>query len=565
MERGEMMVQNIIDVFRAYPQIAVFLALAAGYQIGKIKIFGFSFGSTVGVLVAALVLGQMGIDVPQMAKAIGFALFIFCIGYKVGPQFFGALKKDGIKYVWLSLFVAVVGLVTAVLLAKAFGFDSGTAAGMISGAMTQSAIIGTADGAIKQLAISGVQKTLLESNVAIAYAITYIFGVAGLIVFFKLVPRLLGWDLKAEARKLEKAMSGSGDEGMSPELFSWYKRLNLRAYKVTNEQVSGKSVRELEGLFNSRVVVDKLKKKDGVIDPDPETRIESGDIVAIVGNRRVFPKANEMIGPEVDDKDVEDILGEILDICVIKKEAVGKTLGQISGEYGHGCFLRKITRQGHEIPLLRDTVVNKCDILQVAGAQKDVEKFVAYLGYPERQTEVTDMVIVGIGCVLGTLLGLLSVPVFGIPLTLGVGGGVLVSGLVFGWLRSLHPTFGQIPAGAQWVFTNFGLNLFIACVGLTAGPKALDALKSAGLVLFFAGVILTLTPHILGLIFGRFVLKMNPLLLLGALTGAGTATPSLNVLKEASDSSVPALGYAVPFAIGNFILTVWGTLIVHLV
>ena len=559
------MIGGLIDSFREYPQIVVFLALAIGYQIGKVKIFGFSFGATAGVLIAALFLGQMNIAVPPMAKAIGFALFIFCIGYKVGPQFFGALKKDGIKYVWLSLFVAIVGLITAVSLGKVCGFDGGTVAGMMGGAMTQSAIIGTADGAIKHLAIPGAQKTLLESNVAIAYAITYIFGVAGLIVFFKLVPRILGWDLKDEARKLEKEMSGTGDEELSPELFSWYKQLNLRAYKVTNEQVVGKSVREFEGLFEGRVAIDKVKKNEGVIDPGPETRIEKDDIVAIVGSRQGFLKATEMIGPEVDDKDVEDLLGEILAICVTKKESVGKTLGRISTEYGHGCFLRRITRQGHEIPLVRDTVVNKCDVLHVAGAQKDVERFVEYLGYPERHSAATDMVVVGIGCVLGTLLGLLSVPLFGVPLTLGVGGGVLVSGLIFGWLRAVHPTFGEVPTSAQWVFTNFGLNLFIACVGLAAGPKAVDALKSTGFILFFAGVILTLTPHILGLIFGRAVLKMNPLLLLGALTGAGTATPSLNVLKEASDSSVPALGYAVPFAFGNFILTVWGTIIVHLI
>ncbi|MFH1837837.1 MAG: aspartate-alanine antiporter [Candidatus Omnitrophota bacterium] len=559
------MLNNVVDIFREYPQIVVFLALAIGYQIGKIKIFGFSFGATAGVLITAIVLGQMNIDVPQMAKAIGFALFIFCIGYKVGPQFFGALKKDGIKYVWLSLFVAATGLITAVLLGKAFHFDAGTTAGMMSGAMTQSSIIGTADGAIKHLAVSAADIAALESNVAIAYAITYIFGVAGLIVFFKLIPRVLGWDLKKEAGKVEQQMSGGdGSEELAPELFSWYKRLNLRVYKVTNTVNAGKSVRDIEGLFIGKMAIERIKRDNSIIDPKPDTVVRQGDVIAIVGGRGEFLKANELIGPEIDDKDAGGILGEILGICVTKSEAAGKTLGQISIEHGHGCFLRKITRQGHEIPLLRDTVVHKCDILHVAGAQKDVEKMVGYLGYPERQTAATDMVIVGVGCVLGSLLGLAAVPVFGIPLTLGIGGGVLLSGIVFGWLRSVHPTFGQIPTGAQWVFTNFGLNLFIACVGLTAGPKALVALKQTGMVLFFAGAILTLTPHILGLIFGRLVLKMNPLLLLGALTGAGTVTPALNVLKESSESSVPALGYTVPYAFGNFILTIWGTVIVHL-
>jgi putative transport protein len=210
-------------------------------------------------------------------------------------------------------------------------------------------------------------------------------------------------------------------------------------------------------------------------------------------------------------------------------------------------------------------MVHKCDVLLVTGAQQDVEKLVTYLGYPERPTTATDLIFVGLGCVFGTLLGLLAVPVAGIPLTLGIGGGVLVGGLIFGWLRAVHPTFGQIPGPAQWIFTDLGLNLFIACVGLMAGPKALHAIISTGPSIFLAGIILSLVPHILGIAFGKLVLNMNPVLLFGALTGAGTVTPAMNALKEEADSSVPALGYTIPYAIGNVLLTVWGSVIVHLV
>jgi len=286
----------------------------------------------------------------------------------------------------------------------------------------------------------------------------------------------------------------------------------------------------------------------------------------LVADRGEFLDADRLIGPEVDDKGVVDILGEILNVCVLKKGVIGKTLGEISKEYGQRCFLRKITRQGHEIPLTKSTVVHNCDVLQVAGTKDDIEEFVQHIGHPERPTSATDLIMVSIGCVLGTLIGLIAVPIAGIPITLGVGGGILVSGLVFGWLRTVHPTFGQIPSGAQWIFTDMGLNLFIACVGLTAGPKALQALQATGGQIFIAGVILTLTPMIAGLIFGRlFLRKLNPVLLLGALTGAGTVTPALNALKEEADSSVPALGYAVPYAFGNVILTIWGTVIVHVI
>ena len=558
------MVHDIVEICRSYPQIVVFLAIAIGYFVGKMKLRGFNIGSTAGVLIIALVLGQMNIKVPPLLKAVSFALFIFCMGYKVGPQFFGALKKEGLHYIWLSLFLALLGLVIAILLGKAFGFDKGTTAGLLAGAMTQSSVIGTAEGAIKHLSISAADQATLESNVAVAYAITYVFGTAGLIFFFKMIPRLMKIDLRNEARKLEEEMSGgSGEIGKRPELFSWYKQLNLRAYRVTNENILGKTVSELEALFPRKIAVEKLKRADRLIDPAPGTVIQSGDVVAMVGDRREFLKADEKIGPEVDDRSVVDLIGEILNICVLNPEAVGKTLGEISTEHGPGCFLRKITRQGHELPLTKNTVVHKCDVLEVAGTQKDVEKLVKHLGYPERPTVMTDLVIVGLGCVLGTLIGLIMVPVMGIPLTLGVGGGVLLSGLVFGWLRSVHPTFGQIPDGAQWVLTDLGLNLFIACVGLTAGPRAIHALQTTGASLLLAGVILTLTPHIIGLIFGRLVLKMNPVLLFGALTGAGTSTATLNALKEEANSPVPVLGYTVPFAFGNVLLTIWGTVLVN--
>jgi putative transport protein len=558
------MIHGFIDICRTYPQIPLFMAIAVGYFIGKIKIFNFNFGSTAGVLVAALLIGQMDIPVTPLLKSVSFALFIFTIGYKVGPQFFGALKAEGLHYIWLSIFFAITGLGTAIILGKVFGFDKGTTAGLLAGALTQSSVIGTADGAIKHLALSDTLKVTMESNVAIAYAITYVFGIAGMIIFFKLVPRMMNIDLKAEAIKLEQEISGSSDDpAKSPELFDWNKTLNLRVYKADNPGVIGKTIAEIESMFPHKVVIEKLKREDTVMEPGPDAVVELGDVLAMVGIRNRFFKAEDLIGPEVDDRSVSDIIGEILDICVLNKEAVGKTLGHISSAHGHACFLRKISRQGHELPLTRGTVVHKCDILQVAGVQKDVEKFVKHLGYPERPTALTDLVMVGIGCVVGTFVGLIMVPVAGIPLTLGIGGGVLVAGLVAGWLRSMHPTFGQIPTSAQWIFTDLGLNLFIGCVGLTAGPKALHALQTTGASLVVAGAILTLVPHTLGIFFGKFVLKLNPVLLFGALTGAGTITPALNALKEEADSTLPALAYTVPYAFGNVFLTIWGTVLVY--
>jgi putative transport protein len=185
------------------------------------------------------------------------------------------------------------------------------------------------------------------------------------------------------------------------------------------------------------------------------------------------------------------------------------------------------------------------------------------LGYPERPTAVTDLVMVGVGCVLGTLAGMIVIPIGGIPLTLGTGGGVLVAGLVFGWLRSLHPTFGQIPDGGQWILNDLGLSLFVACVGLASGKAAIQALETTGMSIFIAGIVLALVPIVAGALFGKYVLRMNPVLLLGALTGARVIPQAMTALEEDAESTTPALAFAAPFAFANVFLTIMGSIIIN--
>ena len=556
--------ESVVNICRDYPQILIFLALAIGYAADKLKFRGFSLGPTTCTLLAALVLGQINVDVPALLKAVAFALFMFGIGYKVGPQFFGALKREGLHYIYISLVTAFVALGVAILLGKLLHFDQGTTAGFFAGSVTQSAAIGTAEGAISHLPISDAQKATLEANVAVGYAITYIFGTAGTIVFLKMVPRFWRINLKEEAKKLQAKMSGGAVSAESPELFSWSTQLGLRAYEVSSKNVIGKTVAELEALFPDRVAVNRLKRANVVMDVEPDTEIQAGDVVVMSGHYKQFVRMPELIGPEVDIETVTEMVGEVMEICVLSRDVVGKTLGELSqNKEAHGVFLRRITRQGREIPITRDTVVHKCDVFQVVGAKGDIERVIKLLGYPERPTAVTDLVMVGLGIALGTLVGLIVVHVGGLPVTLGVGGGVLVSGLVFGWLRSIHPTFGQIPSGGQWLLTDLGLNLFIACVGLSAAVQAIQAFQTTGLTLFLAGIALSLLPMIAALIFGRRALKMNPVLLLGAVTGARVITAALNSLEEDAESTMPSLGYAAPYAFGNVLLTIWGSVIVN--
>jgi len=562
----------VFDFLRSNPSLLLFASLAGGYALGNVKIKGFSLGSTTSVLLVGIAVGSIVIEPSTnfdlgILKTVSFGLFIFGVGYKVGPDFIDGLKRGGFKFVGVAVFFGIVALVSAVLLGHLFGLNQGYIAGMLGGAMTQSAVIGTADTALKHL--SGVTPSAeinLQAEVAVAYAITYIFGTAGLIILLKLLAGLFGIDLKESARDVKKDMGRTGGEE-SLEDFHWNNLVYPRAYSAETEEVVGKEVGEIENsIFPERVSIDKIQRNGEVTEKiSPGMKVQRGDKLLLLGTETALIEAGKKVGEEVEVEELQDMVGEILDVCLTNEDLDGKTLKKVVDDHTRGCFVRKVKRQGQELPFERDLQLRKGDTLQVMGDKRRVDNFASTVGYPERSSDVTDIVTVAGGIVLGTLLGLIAVPVAGIPLTLGVGGGVLVAGLFFGWLRSLRPTWGKIPSSAMWIFTDLGLNLFIACVGLSAGPKALQALQKSGVKIFAAGVLLTIIPHLLTWFFGKYALKLNPVLLMGAMTGAGTCTAAMNSVKEDSDSTIPVIGYTVPYAVGNILLTIWGALIVHLV
>ena len=563
--------EAVFEFLRNNPSLLLFGALSGGYALAKVRIKGFTLGATTSVLLVGIFLGAVilsGSDTHYdlgILKTVSFGLFIFGIGYKVGPDFIGGLKRGGMQFVTIAVFFSLVALAAGVGFGHLFGLDKGYVAGMLGGALTQSAIIGTADTALKHLqGVAASAEINLQSEVAVAYAITYIFGTAGLIVLLKVLTGLGHIDLKKSAQDALKEMGQVGSTE-SIEGFQWGNLVTPRAFAVHQPEVFGQTVKDFEGRFPAqRVAVDKIKKGTRIFAARPDTVLEEGDTVLLVGMESAMFVAGPVLGTEVDDRDLRELVGEILDICVTKKALDGQPLHKVVDQNARGCFVRHVLRQGHELPFDLNMKIHVGDTLQVMGEKTNVEALSKAIGYPERQSNVTDLVTVGLGIIVGTLLGLIAVPVAGIPLTLGVGGGVLISGLFFGWLRSLRPTWGSIPSPALWIFTDLGLNLFIACVGISAGPKALQALQQAGVSIFIAGVLLTTVPHVLTWYFGRYALKMNPVLLLGAMTGAGTCTAAMNSVKEDSDSAVPVIGYTVPYAIGNVLLTVWGALIVHL-
>jgi putative transport protein len=552
-----------VKAFQGHAELAIFLAVALGFLIGRIKIGSFSLGTVVGTLLAGVLIGQLDIQVPAVVKNIFFALFLFTTGYKVGPQFFRGLKKDALPQLAVTVVLCVTCLLTAFLAAKLLGYDMGTTAGLLAGAFTESTVIGTAGDAINRLSIPAEQKTMLMNNIPVAYAVTYLIGTAFIVWFIPNIgPKLMGINLKEEGKKLQAQISG-GDEP-DPGVYSAYQTFGVRAYRVTNEKFVNRTVGELEALpRDARAFILRVRHEGRIIEPEPATVIHQGDVVAVLTRTEVHAARGAAIGPEVDDRGLIEFPAENLDVVITNKALAGKTLRELGAcEFARGVFLRKLQRAGEPMPFQPETRVDRGDVMSILGAKRDVERAAQELGYAERPTNATDMIFVGTGIVLGGLVGLLTITIAGLPITLTASGGALVMGLVFGWLRSVRPTFGLIPEPAMWIFDTVGLTTFMAVVGLGAGPSFIAGIQKSGLSLVFVGLVVAALPHITAILFGRYVLKMNPLILLGACTGAGTVTAALRAVQEEAQSKLPALGYTVPYAIGNILLTAWGPVIV---
>jgi putative transport protein len=551
----------LVTALRQNPELAVFLTLALGFALGSVRMGSFKLGNVVGTLLAGVLIGQLDIQVSGTVKVVFFDLFLFATGYKVGPQFIRGLGRSALPQVGVTVVLCVTSLLVTLVAARALGYDTGTAAGLLAGAFTESTVIGTASDAIARLGLPPATTDQLRNNIAVAYAVTYLVGTTGAVWFLSsLAPRLLRVDLAAEAQKLgEHAGNGARDGRMN----SAYREWDVRSYRLA-ELWAGRRVSELEQSFEpDRVFVQRIRRAEQLLDVEPATVLSAGDAVAVGARRRVVA-GGVPIGTEIEDRALLDFPVASLDVVLTNSALVDRTLEEVAQQHGRGVALVKLVRGGEEIPFAAATTLNRGDLLRITGPSPDVERAGKALGYIERPSATTDVVFVGLGIVLGGLFGLLSFNIGGLPISLTSSGGALIMGLVFGWLRSVYPTFGRIPEPALWVFDTIGLAVFIGIVGINAAPGFVDGLRRTGVSLVFVGFAAAILPHLTALLFGRFVLKMNPVILFGACAGAGTSTAALRAIQDEARSKVPVLGYTVPYALGNILLTAWGPVIVLL-
>jgi putative transport protein len=556
----------LVKTLQQYPEIAIFLALALGFWIGPLKIGKFSLGNVTAVLLAGVLIGQLNIKISPNVKSVFFLMFLFAVGYGVGPQFFRGIKKDGVPQAIFAAILCVAVLVSAYVAARLAGYNPGLAAGLLSGAATISAVLGVATDTINSLGVPPEQAKAWTDVMPVAYAVTYLFGTAGSAWFLaSMGPRLLRVDLAKACKEYEDKMGGAPADASG---VATYPKVALRAYKVDpKSRFVGQRVTVLETALvgTTRGFVEAIRRGSHIEDAAPGDVINAGDVLAVVASREAVLRLQPELGTETDDRELLDFPAEIVDVVMTSKVLDGKTLREIAesiGGEGRGVFLRKLIRQGQEMPFTAGTPVHRGDVLQVAGAKRDTARAIKILGYADRPTEKTDVVFMGLGIVAGALVGALSFVIGGVPLSLSTSGGALIAGLVCGYLRATWPTFGRIPEPALWVFNNLGLTIFIAVVGISTGPGFVKGLKESGLSLLLWGVFVTLMPFIIGILVGKYVFKFHPGILLGACAGARTTTAALGAIQDVAKSKVPALGYTVTYAVGNTLLIVWGVVIV---
>lgn len=536
----------IADYFFSNLIVTIFLCLSLGYMVGKVRIRSFTIGATAGSLIVSLLVGLLiNQFVCKYASAIGsgqnmisgtvsglfFALFCFTIGFEVGPAFFSSLKTSGIKIVLLSVFFSAVSLITVIIMTKVFHLDIGTGAGLIAGALTQSAVL-------------GVISEEIAANAAIAYALTYVFGTIGVILFVKkIAPAILHKDLYQITKEKIDSIS---IKQLSNTSQSVNQSIQVRAYRIEPSSLyCGYTVEEAEGICECPLEIEAVYREGQCISDCARFKLRANDVIQVVGGVHALNLADNNGLCEVSDAKYFQV--KLIDAEIVLTREYTDEMAQMLSNYGI-CIKNSMEH------------LHKHSIIQVVGSSKAINDAAKHLGYLKENGDTTDVSLMSLFVAIGLMIG--AVPLFTKAFSLG-SVAVLLVGMLVGWYYSKEPRYGYIPSSARWLLKNVGLNLYIVVTALNISGKLIGALSELGssvILIIVLGTFLTLIPHTVSLLFGKYALHISDADLLGGLCGCGTCTAGLNSLTEETNSSVFAIGYAPGCAAGNILLVVIGIL-----
>ncbi|MEU5181964.1 aspartate-alanine antiporter [Streptomyces longwoodensis] len=553
-----------MGVLKDNPELVLFTSLALGYLLGKLRAGPLTLGGICGTLIVSLLLGAWTeATVSDDVKTVFFALFIFALGYMAGPQFFRNLNRKSLRFFVLCGIELVCVLGIAFGLAKGFDLDVGTASGILAGAATESAVVGTATESIGKLSnLTADQINEYQGNVATAYTVCYLFGLITIVLYSsQIMPMMLRINLRDASRELWERTRGQGslDADERPALPS----LVGRTYLVT--LADGRTVGALQEEQAGRITVEAVRRGSTMLDVTPGLELSLSDLVLVVGRRANVIEAGRRVGPETPGVPGLDSPLATQQVSVTEKSTDGRTIDEVQRAnpefHQDGVYVSDVVRGDQSLPANGDTVLHRGDVLTLVGARSGLNRLVARIGSVVKN-DATDFIYLGLGIAAGSLLGQIVVKIGDVPLSLGTGGGCLISGLLFGWFRSRSQTFGAFPPQAAATIKDMGLAIFIACTGLVSGPQAWPLLKEYGALLPFAGIAMVLVPATLSLVVGRKLLDIEKPLLIGAIAGQQCSTPAITAVTQVAQSSVPMLGYTITYALSNFLLPLTGPVLV---
>lgn len=565
------MIDSLFNILRNHPVLALFLTVGLGFFLGKLKIKGFALGSVTSVLIVGVIIGQLGIELSPQIKNIFFMLFLFSIGYSVGPKFFRSLRGMGLKQALFALCMSAVIFIVTVATAHIMGYNAGETIGMFSGSQTCSALIGVGGETIQNSTMPAADKQAQIDIMPVCYAVTYIFGTLGTIIILGTFgPKFFGGldKVKADTEALEEEMNNNSWTD-DPVNVSALQSVTYRAFLLDSPYFAdnGHTVEEAEHHLRSHgktIYIDRIRGIDGQIAvADPDLRLVNGMTVVLCGRCEYIVEDADMVGVEVTDDELMFYPVERIPVVLSSRKLRGRTVSDLRRHsYMRGVIIESITRSDEPLEVSDQTVLAKRDTITVLGRRENVRSAAAEIGYMDIPTNRTDIMFLMLAVFLGGLLGSLSIFVHSVPVSLGTSGGALIAGLVFGWLRSRRPTYGAIPEPALWLMNNLGLNVFIAVVGINSATSFVAGLQEVGVGLLLAGAVCTTLPLLIGLWMAKKLFHMRPALALGCCAGTRTCTASLGAVQENIGSTLPTMGYTVTYAVSNIMLVIWGLIAV---
>lgn len=520
---------------------ALFLIIALGFILGRIQIKGLSLDVS-AVIFIALLFGHFGVIIPKELGNFGLVLFIFTIGIQAGPGFFDSFRSKGKTLIVLTLLLVGSACLTGLAMKYIFDIDTPSTVGLIAGALTSTPGLAVA-----------IDSTH-SSAASIAYGIAYPFGVIGVILFIKLLPKILRKNINAEAKALEAQRKGK------------FPPLHTATFKITNPPIFGKTLAQLQVRSMTGAVVSRVKHKDKTLIPTGHTVLQDGDLLKAVGNDKSLEQLTLLVGERIENDLPFGKTQELQSLLVTNKNIINKSLGYLNLQTTFNCTVTRVRRSGIDLSPVPDLSLKFGDKLLVAGEKEDLKEVSQLLGNDEKRLSDTDFFPIAAGIVLGVLFGKLNISFSdSFSFSPGLTGGILIVALVLSAIGKTGPVIWSMSGSANQLLRQIGLLLFLSEVGTSAGVNLVSTFQESGWTLFGIGIAITMIPMIISMLVGYYVFKINILDLIGSIAGGMTSTPGLAAADSMSDSSAPSIAYATVYPIAMVFLILFIQLIAILV